>query len=277
MKRMLAITASILGALLVAGVLWSRVQPSITGEWAPDHSELPHAQIDGDRVTISGFRNFTYRSAEDFDVVYEERSYDLNDLESVWYVVTPFGGGGGAAHTFLSFGFGDSTFVSVSVEARRQPGEGYSLWAGMMKRYELIYVLGDERDLIGLRAKHRGNRVLAYPIRTERAKIRAVFESILRRVNELRDQPEFYNTLTNNCTTAILRHVNEVADEPIGYGLKVLLPARSDRLAYDRGLIETDLPFEEARVRYDITERAKAVGPDDDFSVAIRRIPPATP
>ncbi len=270
MKRGRVIALWVLGVVIVAGIAWSRVKPSSAGEWGPDHSQLAYAEFHGTNVTVHNVRNFHYRSEDDFDVRYEERTYDLDALTSVWYVVTPFGTGQGAAHTFLSFGFSDSTFVSVSVEARREPDEPYSLVAGMMKRYELIYVIGDERDIIGLRAQHREDQVLVYPIRAEIAKVRAVFVSVLNRANSLREKPEFYNTVTNNCTTAILRHVNEVAVERIPYGLGVLLPARSDRLAYDRGLIDTDLSFDEARLRFDVTERAKSAGDAPDFSVRIR-------
>jgi hypothetical protein len=263
-----------LGVLGVAGILWSRVQPSTQGEWGVDHAQLPSAEFANDgQVTVRNVRNFHYRTETDFDAVYDDRTYDLDKLNSVWYIVTPFGSGQGAAHTFLSFGFSDSTFVSVSVEARREPAEPYSLIGGMLKRYELIYVIGDERDLIGLRTQHRDNEVYVYPIRTDVEKMRALFVSVLERTNQLREKPEFYNTLTNNCTTSILRHVNEVATERNRYGRAILLPARSDRLAFDRGLIDTALPFDEAKRHFNVTQRAKAAGSAPDFSALIRASP----
>ena len=271
------VVGAVVALLFVAAIAWNRVQPLSSGEWAPAHARVAYAEMDGPEVTIHNVRNFRYRSVNDFDAQYESRRYDLDQLNSVWYIVTPFGSGQGAAHTFLSFGFADSTYVSVSVEARRQPDEGYSLIGGMMKRYELIYVIGDERDLIGVRAQHRGNTVHAYPIRTNAEKMRAVFVNVLKRANALRDMPEFYNTFTNNCTTSVLKHVNEVADERIPYGLKILLPARSDRLAYDRGLIDTDLPFHEAKARFDVTARAVAAGDAPDFSTQIRTPPRGAP
>lgn len=263
----------IVGIVVVVGLLWSRVEPSATGVWEADHAQLPSAHFDGNKVVVEQVRNFQWRSTTDFDARYEDRTYDLDELESVWYVITPFGSGQGAAHTFLSFGFSDSTYVAVSVEARREPGEGYSLFGGLIKKYELIYVIGDERDLIGMRAQHRGDSVFVYPIRTDLAKIRALFVNVLERASELRERPEFYNTITNNCTTAILRHVNEVATERIRYGPAILLPARSARLAYDRGLIDTDLPFDQAKARFDVTQRAIEAGDAEDFSIRIRRTP----
>ena len=215
-------------------------------------------------------RDFEFRSVDDFTPQYEERTYDLSQLTSVWYVVTPFNEDGGAAHTFLSFGFADSTFVAISVEARREVNEPYSLWRGLVRAYEVIYVVGEERDLIGTRAVHRGNNVLLYPIRAEPAQARALFIDMLERANALRERPEFYNTLTNNCMTSILRHVNTLIDPPIGWGPRILLPAYSDEIALRRGLLDTDLPLDEARRRFLINDLAIRHANDPDFSLRIR-------
>ncbi len=257
-----------LAVLWVSG--WLGASPELSRDWATDHSVLPSAVFDGGLVTVSGVRAFEFRSPDDFTPRYEERTYDLSALSSVWYVVTPFREGGGAAHTFLSFGFDDSTFVSISVEARREPDESYSLWAGLLRRYEVIYVVGDERDLIGVRAIHRGNSVRLYPVRADRASIRALFVGMLERANELRARPEFYNTLTNNCMTNILRHVNTLVDPPIRYGPRVLLPGYSDAIAFRRGMIDTELSLEDARRRFLVNERAVRHADQPDFSVRIR-------
>ena len=130
--------------------------------------------------------------------------------------------------------------------------------------------MGDERDLIGVRAVHRRNLVRLYPIRAEPAAIRSLFVSMLERANQLEAQPEFYNTLTNNCMTNILRHVNTLVDPPIRYGPRILLPGYSDAIAMRRGLIDTDLTLEEARERYMITDEALRYADRSDFSRRIR-------
>ena len=93
---------------------------------------------------------------------------------------------------------------------------------------------------------------------------------MLERANRLREQPEFYNTLTNTCTTNIVRHVNEIAPRKVPFSYKVLLPGYSDRLAYDLGLLDTDLPFEAARERYRINDRALRYADSTAFSRLIR-------
>lgn len=250
---------------------WLTMTPSSAGPWSVDHAVLPEARFQGDRVTIRNVRNFRYRSASDFTPAYEDRTLHLSQIESVWYVITPFSTDWrGPAHAFLSFGFADSQYVAISVEARRRLGQGYSMIAGLFRRFQIIYVIGDERDLVGLRSHVRGEETFVYPIRATREQVRTVFVSMLSRANALAENPEFYNTLFNNCTTNILRHVNEVADPRISYGPRILLPGYSDRVAHRRGLLDTDLPLEEARERFRVNGRGVLDAGQPDFSIGIR-------
>jgi hypothetical protein len=177
----------------------------------------------------------------------------------------------GPAHTLVSFGFADGSYVAISVELRREPGETFSPVKGLLKQYELMYVVADERDVIRLRTSHRHDDVFLYPVRATDEQRRQLFVSMLRRANRLREHPEFYNTLTNTCTTNIVRHVNAIAPKKIPFGYKVLLPGYSDRLAYDLGLLDTDLPFAEAKARHHINARALRHADAPGFSTLIRR------
>ena len=109
-------------------------------------------QIEGDRVTIRNYRHTIYRTLEDYDVHFIERSFDLSLLRTVDLLVVPFASWRGIAHVFVSFGFSDGEYLPVSVEARREAGEPYSPVGGLYQQYEVIYVIGDERDVIGKRA-----------------------------------------------------------------------------------------------------------------------------
>ena len=51
----------------------------------------------------------------------------------------------------------------------------------------------------------------------------------MRRVNKLAREPEFYDTLTNNCTTNIRNHINHLKPDEVPYDYRVLLPGYSDR------------------------------------------------
>jgi hypothetical protein len=94
---------------------------------------------------------------------------------------------------------------------------------------------------------------------------------MIHRANKLKDTPEFYNSVTNTCTTNIVQHVNDITPNRLpAFNLQILLPANSDKLAYKYGLLDTDLPFEEARKKYFINDKALQYADDADFSVRIR-------
>jgi len=257
--------------LASAFLWWVFRRPSQTREWTPEQAELAWAVVDDSLAQIHQVRNFAWSGPDQFTPEWETRTYNLNRLDSAWFAVVPFSQSfRGLAHTFVSFGFQDSTFLAVSVEARRELGESYSPWRGLLRSYELVYVMGEEQDLIGRRAVFDGTDVYLYPIQATPEKIRAVFLRILDRVNTLHDRPEFYNTLTNNCTTNLLRHANQITPGRIPYGKEVFLPGYADELAYKLGLIDTTLPIEQARAQFLVNDRARRFAGDAGFSTRIR-------
>jgi hypothetical protein len=271
-KKRILVPLAVALAFGMAGLAWSRIGPSNQRDWSTGQERLPYTQFGRDSVVITNVRNFDYDSAGNVRAPnYVSRQIDLNSIESVWFVLAPFETDNrGPAHSFLSFGFADSQYLSISVEARREADESYSILKGMLNRYEIMYVVGTESDLIRLRVA-RGDDVYLYPIKTSKDKVRRLFVEMLQRANELSTRPEFYNTLTNNCTTSILEHVNAFASRKIPYGREVLLPGYADELARELGLIDTDLPIEEARKRFHINARAKRVFYDTaNFSKRIR-------
>ncbi len=239
--------------------------------WNEDQMVLPSATISNNLVTIKSVRNFKYASTTSFVAKYYDETYDLNKLKKVWYVVEPFSGIPGSAHTFLSFEFENDKFVSISVEIRKEKGEAYHPIKGLFNQYELMYVIADEKDVIKLRSNYRKDLVYVYPIKAENEKMKSLFVDMLERANHLRDNPEFYNTITNTCTTNIVAHVNKITPKRMPFfNLRILLPANSDKLAYKLGLIDTNLPFDEARKKYYINDRAIKYENSNDFSRMIR-------
>lgn len=268
--RLLLLTALVAGA---AGVVaWQATErPSHERAWVPEQAVLPRVTFRGDTVEVAHLRAFRHTSDSTFDARRETQTYDLRTVETVWYVLSPFNPDWrGPAHSFLSFGFADGRYLAVSVEARREAGEAYSTVKGALRQYELIVVLGDERDLVGLRAVTWDDPVYLYPGRATPAQARTILEALLRRAAAVEARPEFYHTLTNNCTTNLLDAVNAAREEPIAVGPRVLVPGYSDALAHELGLLDTDLPLDEARRRFRINERAAAAAGAADFSAAIR-------
>ena len=245
--------------------------PSRRGNWQTPLAVMPTAQFQGDLVRIRNIRNFRYRNEDDFTPDYYDRTINLNDVESVDFIVVPFSDAPTLAHTMLSFGFKDGAHLGVSVEARLEKGESYSPLLGAMKRFELMYILADERDIIPLRSMHRNVDVYVYSTLASKERVRALFVDVLQRTNQLSESPEFYDTLTNNCTTNIVRHINVLAPGRIPLDYRVLLPGLSDQLAYELGLLPTDAPFEVLKQRSLVNERVVQHLNSDDFSAAIRR------
>ena len=274
MKRIGPRITALAAALALLPFLYVHLfeRPSMARDWSPDQSIVPRATFSGDTVVIADVRNSSYSSESEYKIRHETRSYDLRKLDSVWFVVERFGDTPGIAHTFLSFGFGGE-YVAISVEIRKERGETFSPLRGLLRQYELMYVVGDERDIIGLRTNYRRDPVYLYPANTTPDKMRRVFVEMLERANKLADEPEFYNTLTNNCTTNIVRHVNTISQR-IPFSYKVILPAYSDELAYEVGLIPTDKPFETVQAAHRIDGIAQRHGVDSGFSRIIRQQSP---
>ena len=271
-KRALKGIALGVGAAIAAGGAWfASLEPRVDRTWIPEQAVLAEAQIDRGVAKIHNIRDFTYSARKEFTVRYADRTYDLDKLTSVWYVLTPFNEGWrGPAHSFVSFGFADSQFVSISVEARREPGETYDAFTGLFRRFELMYVIGDERDLIGQRAAFDDDRVYLYPIKASPERMRFMFVSMLERANKLREKPEFYNSITNNCTSNVVAHVNRIVPNAIPAGYKTMMPGYTDEVAMRLGLIDTRLDLDKARERFQINQRARKHINDPQFSIRIR-------
>lgn len=258
--------------VLALAVAWAVRHPSHDRNWAMEQSIFPHAVFDGSRVTIRGIRNFRWTGAAAYTPAWEERSYDLDQVATAWYVLVPFSEKfRGPAHAFVSFGFEDGRYLAISVEARREVGESYGVVAGVFRRYELIYVVGDEQDLIGRRAVFDDDEVFLYPVRATREAARAVLVAMLERANQLHRQPEFYNTLTNNCTLNLVRHVNQLSPGLVPTASwRIILPGYSDAVVHRLGLIDSTGSVPDIRARFRINARATAALGSPDFSRLIR-------
>lgn len=243
---------------------------SNTRNWSPDQAVLATADFVGDEITVHNIRYCTYRTTSDYSVDYYDRTIQLHSVQNVDFIVVPFAESPSLAHTMLSFGLDDGTYVAVSVEVRKREGDQYRPVLAMLPLYEIMYVVGDERDLIKLRTNYRMDEVFVYRTRATPRQAQQLFVNVMRRVNKLAQEPEYYNTITNNCTTNIRRHINELAPDRVKYDYRVLLPGYSDRLAYDLGLLDTELTFEETRQRARVNYLAYLHRDSPDFSREIR-------
>jgi uncharacterized protein DUF4105 len=249
-------------------VWWLSIAPSHDRNWRPEVAVMPRAVIEGDRVRLTGVRNFDYRSRNDFTVRYEEREVQLSHLTALDFYVSYFMEGP-VGHTFVSFIFDNAPPLSISIETRPEVGEGFAPVASMFKQFELIYVVGEERDLVGVRANHRQEPVYLYRLNTSADDARRLLLVYLERINELADRPEFYHLLTNSCTINIVRYAN-AAGRVGRIDIRHILNGLADSYLYRSGRIDTTLPFDELRRRSLINEAALAADGSSDFSQRVR-------
>lgn len=267
-----------LAGLLAAYAVFRFVTtPSHSRIWATEQALLPRVKIDGDTAVIENFRRFRYRTPTDFDATYDTVTLPLDRLERAWYVLVPFKGKEdiGFAHSFLTFGFADGQYVSVSVEARREQSEKYSPFKGLLRRYELIYVIGDEEDIIGLRSIAKNEDTYLYPLALTPAEVRSVFVDMLADARRLEERPEFYNTLTNMCTTRTVKHLNVAKPGLLPtWNWRIAVPGFSDRLFAERGAFDGSVvPDDTLRATARINERAQDTASALPFSARIRSVP----
>ena len=249
-----------------------RIQPSNYRDWSPEFAQLPYAEIsETGEIHLFRIRNNLYLSETDFVPQYYDRTFHLTDVQTVDFCLVPFKGHEYMAHTMLSFGLQDGSFFAISSEIRTEKGETYSPFLGLTNQYELTYVIADERDLIRLRTHHRDADVYLYPTQTTPEQTQALLLDMLQRINQLAQQPEFYDTIRNNCTTNIVGHVNHLKKNRIAYTWQLLMPGFSDRYAYDLGMLDNSIPFEQLKQLAWVNDLAEKFYDAPDFSQKIRR------
>jgi hypothetical protein len=248
----------------------TKTAPSNYRNWKAEFATLPEATLADDVVQIKNVRNCLWVTDEDFILRHYDRTFRLSDVRSVDFFVVPFTGAEILAHTMLSFGLADGTYLAISVEVRLEEGTQYDPLLGAMRQFELTYVVADERDVVLLRTAHRKVDVYCYRSTASPAQAQAMLKDMLARVNGLARQPEFYDTITNNCTTNIVDHINRLAAGRAPADVRVMLPGLADQYAYDLGLIDRKLPFAETKRRARINDLADQYLEAPDFSQKIR-------
>ena len=265
-RRALAAWGIVLVAMLI---WWNTLRPSNERDWQPDVARLPSVDVRGELLTVHNIRNFDYRSETDFTPRYEDRRYELSKLRGV-DIFLVYWGSPAMAHTIMSWQFEDAPPLAVSIETRKRKGQEYSAVQGFFKQYEIIYVVADERDVVRLRTNYRGEQVYLYRLNAPVGLAQALLMDYVAGINALVDHPQFYNALTDNCTTSIRHHVTHINPNAPPFDWRMIVNGYGDQLFYERGNVDTRLPFEELRERSRINAKAKIADQDPDFSQRIR-------
>ena len=261
----------LIAGFVVVAFWWFSLKPTNHRNWQPDNAQTASADIDGDHITIHNFRNCSYVTELDYTCQWETRSFDLANLTGADIFIT-WWGPTLIAHPITSFDFGPQGHVPVSIETRDVVGQSYSAVRGFFRQYELAYIVSDERDVVRLRTNFRKDEevyLFRTTVRPEFA--RKIFLAYLQRVNDLHNNPEWYNALTNNCTTNIDVSASEARDRKTVWDWRVLLNGKMDEMMYENGALVTGgLSLPALKAQAHINAAAKAADDSPDWSQLIR-------
>ncbi len=257
---------------VIVAVWWLSLKPSNHRDWQPDDAESAYADVNGDQIVIHNFRNCDYRTEKNYSCRWETRSYNLANLRHADIFIT-WWGSPWIAHPIVSFDFGDQGRVAMSIETRDVVGQSYSAIRGFFRQYMLTYIASDERDVIRLRTNYRKDEEV-YLFRTivRPPLARKILLEYLERINSLHLRPEWYNALTNNCTTNIAVSAAEARNVRTRLDWRILLNGKMDEMMYEQGSLVTDgLPLSALKEQAHINAAARAADNSPDFSKIIRQ------
>ncbi len=248
---------------------WKYIPPQAERNWQKDVAEVTRIEQKENTITVYNLRNFQYQSEQEYIPSWEKRSYDLNKLRSLDMFLI-YWGDPNIAHTIFSWGFEGGKYLSISIETRKEVGETYSALRGFFRQYELCYVVADERDVIGLRTHHRGEQVYLYRLNAPLERSEGLLLAYIDQINSLAEKPQWYNALSDNCTTMIYYH-SKMAGSELSWNWRILVNGYLDEYLYEEGIISGGESFSEWKKKSLISEKAQSYGPPgEDFSIKIR-------
>lgn len=256
----------IIVALIILG-WWSTIRPSLDRMWAAEVARTVTGTVTGDIVTLHNIRDFNWHSPTDFDANWKTSTYNLDEITSVDTFLS-YWMGPAIAHTLVSFGFADGRHVVFSAEIRKEHHEEFSSIGGFFRQFELAMIAAEESDIIFTRTNIRGEDVYRYPINIEKNTAKALFHNYVETANALAKKPEFYNTISSNCTTVVF-DLARMIDPGIPFNYKVLLSGYLPDYLYDQGVISHDIPRDQIKNAAHINERA--IGNRENYSQRIRQ------
>ena len=202
----------------------------------PWRRTLEAVKLPDGRYELRNVRDFRYRTEDDFDVRYRTVTVDPEKISSIDAVFSHWDDLEVIAHSMLGLNFTDGTTIVISLETRLPEGVEQNGIDGLYRRYALAMIAGTPNDLYGLRADHRGETLYIYRLKSDRGAMRAMVRSLLERAGELRQRPEFYNSLFRNCTTGLLPMLPN-SGKMLGGDLRVMLNGMAAKMLFDRDLI----------------------------------------
>ena len=193
-------------------------------------------RLENGSYELLNVRDFVYRSETDYDVQYLTLTVDPEQISSIDAVFSHWDNMEEIAHSMLGLNFADGTTVVISLETRLPEGANQNAIDGLYRRYGLAMLAGTPDDFYGLRADHRGETLYVYRLNMDRGNLHDTVLSIFERAAELRQNPQFYNTITRNCTTGLLPML-PTGEHDVGRDIRVMLNGMAARMLFEKDLI----------------------------------------
>jgi hypothetical protein len=222
-------------------MIWSA--PQRVRNWYPKHGVQSDVTKNGAAYTIQSVRNFVY---DQNGSAREEwlRGVTVTPQNAVrlWYLLEPFTNSPAIAHPYFVFEFVDGTTLCFTIEGKWLNGTAYSAIKGFLREYELGYVWMTERDALTMPLTHAAKALYLYPLTFTATEVQNILHTLLNDTHALFETPEFYNTITNNCTIRFAQTLKRIGHR-IPFDMSWFLPGYSDRYFKRLGIIapETEL------------------------------------
>jgi len=230
--------------LIVLGLLLNFKQPLMVADWDDDVRVLAQTEISADEseIRFTGIRDWTYAKDLVLTEDYFAQTYQLKDLEKVWFYLQPLDKSGLVAHTFVVFEFdekyGDKKNIGVSVETRRRQGQEYSLLKGALKGFMLVHTWATEADLTSRRTDYYDYKLFKHELVLSEADKKGLLKAFARETDKLHSNPQFYNTVTNNCTNALAYYANQINPGSIPWHYSFVFTGKSVEYLKSLGYIK---------------------------------------
>ncbi|ATO18758.1 hypothetical protein BS636_03290 [Acinetobacter sp. LoGeW2-3] len=245
-------------------------------EWNPEVARILSYEQQGDQVTLHNVRNFVWQPNGKYIERWESRSFDLNQITGV-NVITSYWMGPHIAHTLVSFDFADQKPLTFSIEIRKEKNEDFSAIGGFFRKFELSLVAADEHDIIYTRSNTRGEQVYFFPVNMPQDQAKALFKEYLNKVDDLAQQPKWYNTLTSNCTTLVFDMVQAVSQKPLPTDYRLIASGYLPNYMYDLQALNQDWDLTTWYAKAHVNPRVKefAQVSSEQYSILLRQGLPA--
>ncbi|MFT4308030.1 MAG: DUF4105 domain-containing protein [Candidatus Woesearchaeota archaeon] len=171
--------------------------------WLEEFSRTPDISFLSDEtIRIGNVRDFTW-SGESYTKRWITRTITRGDVERAHVLCEHLRSSG--THVFICF---ETTLdpLCISIEARRTSGQRYSSIKGLFGAYELIYLYGSARDIIGKRLERMSEFDSCELILDDDERWQ-LFASLARGAERTVRTPHKYHTLRRNCVTELFTHL----------------------------------------------------------------------